>query len=58
MIIRKLVQGYNSPTKSEIHKMDFFVKETDFEEFLGEYEHTLLIMMNRVYKRNEKRSDL
>lgn len=50
--------GYIAPTESEINEMESFVKETDFEEFLGESEHPLLIMMSRVYQRNEKRSDL
>lgn len=50
--------GFIAPTESEINEMESFVKESHFEDFLDSCTHPLLIMMNRIYQRNEKRSDL
>lgn len=50
--------GFIAPTESEINEMESFVKESQFEDFLDSSTHPLLVMMNRIYQRNEKRSDL
>lgn len=50
--------GFIAPTENEINEMESFVKESQFEDFLSASNHPLLVMMNRIYQRNEKRSDL
>lgn len=50
--------GFITPTENEVNEMESFVKETQFEDFLDSSDHPLLVMMNRIYQRNEKRSDL